>query len=119
MAARFIAALDPFFLFCDNFRLFYLIFFPFDMNQVVKILASAEGSTKVINSADEEGWAPIHSAASIGNLEIMETLLDRGSYFCNCLIFLMSSFIFSYLQIWNRSCYCYIERERLDGLVLN
>ncbi|XP_054775822.1 uncharacterized protein LOC129284383 [Prosopis cineraria] len=48
-------------------------------SQMVKILASAEGSAKVINSADEEGWAPIHSAASIGNLEIVETLLDKGA----------------------------------------
>ncbi|KAI9124788.1 hypothetical protein K1719_004115 [Acacia pycnantha] len=47
--------------------------------QVVKILASAVGSTKVINSADEEGWAPIHAAASIGNLEIVDKLLDKGA----------------------------------------
>jgi ankyrin repeat protein len=44
----------------------------------VKVLSAIDESTSVINSADEEGWAPLHSAASIGNLEIVEVLLSRG-----------------------------------------
>ncbi|KAJ1389823.1 Ankyrin repeat [Sesbania bispinosa] len=47
--------------------------------QVVKILLSADASAGVINSADEEGWAPLHSAASIGSLEIVEALLSKGA----------------------------------------
>lgn len=35
---------------------------------------------KVINSVDEEGWAPLHSAASIGNLQILQILLDKGKH---------------------------------------
>lgn len=49
--------------------------------QVVKLLASCDASARVVNSADEEGWAPLHSAASIGNLEIVETLLSKGQCF--------------------------------------
>ncbi|XWS34163.1 hypothetical protein CRYUN_Cryun21dG0016600 [Craigia yunnanensis] len=44
--------------------------------EVVKILLAAADDS-VVNSSDEEGWAPIHSAASIGNLEIMEILLSK------------------------------------------
>lgn len=44
----------------------------------MKVLSAIDESTSVINSADEEGWAPLHSAASIGNLEIVEVLLSRG-----------------------------------------
>ena len=44
---------------------------------MVKIL-SAAADESVVNSSDEEGWAPIQSAASIGNLEIMEILLSKG-----------------------------------------
>ncbi|KAK7849916.1 26s proteasome non-atpase regulatory subunit 10 [Quercus suber] len=40
--------------------------------EVVKVLSAIDESASVINSADEEGWAPLHSAASIGNLEIVE-----------------------------------------------
>ncbi|KAJ0095905.1 hypothetical protein Patl1_16732 [Pistacia atlantica] len=47
--------------------------------EVVKILSNIDESAKVINSADEEGWAPIHSAASIGNTEIVEILLSEGA----------------------------------------
>lgn len=46
--------------------------------EAVKIL-SAVADESVVNSSDEEGWAPIHSAASIGNLEIMEFLLSKGA----------------------------------------
>ncbi|PPD73777.1 hypothetical protein GOBAR_DD29296 [Gossypium barbadense] len=45
--------------------------------EVVKLL-SAAADESVVNRIDEEGWAPIHSAASIGNLEIMEILLSKG-----------------------------------------
>lgn len=48
------------------------------MHQVVEILAAADHSTNVINCADEEGWAPIHSAASIGRSDILDVLLSRG-----------------------------------------
>ncbi|KAK8647505.1 hypothetical protein V6N13_121240 [Hibiscus sabdariffa] len=46
--------------------------------EVVKVL-SASVDESVVNSTDEEGWGPIHSAASIGNLEIMEILLSKGA----------------------------------------
>lgn len=48
------------------------------LNQVVKILSAFDQSVSGINSADEEGWAPLHSAASSGNVEIVKILLDRG-----------------------------------------
>lgn len=48
---------------------------------MVKVLSDAEEVVSVINSADEEGWAPIHSAASIGHSEIMDILLSRGEKF--------------------------------------
>ncbi|KAK2429282.1 hypothetical protein P8452_42940 [Trifolium repens] len=50
-------------------------------SKVVKILLSCDASAEVINSGDEEGWAPLHSAASIGNLEILEALLNKGLHF--------------------------------------
>ena len=37
-----------------------------------------DASVGVVNCADEEGWAPLHSAASIGSVEIVETLLSKG-----------------------------------------
>lgn len=49
--------------------------------QVVKILSAAEPSICGINSADEEGWAPLHTAASSGNVEIVEILLSRGDFY--------------------------------------
>ena len=48
------------------------------MVQVVKILSAAEPSVSGVNSTDEEGWAPLHSAASSGSVEIVEMLLSRG-----------------------------------------
>lgn len=52
------------------------------MNQVVKLLsaaaAAADPLVNGVNSADEEGWAPLHSAASSGNVEIVQILLSRG-----------------------------------------
>lgn len=45
---------------------------------MVKILAAFDHSISGINSADEEGWAPLHSASSSGNVEIVKILLDRG-----------------------------------------
>ncbi|THF98008.1 hypothetical protein TEA_007557 [Camellia sinensis var. sinensis] len=47
--------------------------------KVVKILSSADPSVTGINSADEEGWAPLHSASSSGNVEIVEILLSSGA----------------------------------------
>lgn len=43
---------------------------------MVEILSDAHAS--VVNSSDEEGWAPLHSAASSGNLKIVEILLNKG-----------------------------------------
>lgn len=45
---------------------------------MVKILLSVDESKNVVNAVDEEGWAPIHSAASIGNAEIVEILSSKG-----------------------------------------
>ncbi|CAL9166559.1 unnamed protein product [Musa hybrid cultivar] len=47
-------------------------------NCVVDVISAADPSINGVNSKDEEGWAPIHSAASIGNAEIVEILLSRG-----------------------------------------
>ncbi|KAI8010615.1 26S proteasome non-ATPase regulatory subunit 10 [Camellia lanceoleosa] len=47
--------------------------------KVVKILSAIDPSVTGINSADEEGWAPLHSASSSGNLEIVEILLSSGA----------------------------------------
>ncbi|KAF5931285.1 hypothetical protein HYC85_032158 [Camellia sinensis] len=44
--------------------------------KVVKILSAADPSVTGINSADEEGWAPLQFAASSGNVEIVEILLS-------------------------------------------
>lgn len=44
----------------------------------MKVLADAEESRSVVNSGDEEGWVPLHSAVSIGNAEIVEVLLSKG-----------------------------------------
>ena len=46
---------------------------------MVEILLSVDESANVVNAVDEEGWAPIHSAASIGNVTIVEMLLSKGS----------------------------------------
>jgi 26S proteasome non-ATPase regulatory subunit 10 len=45
----------------------------------VKLLSSSDEAKTVINSKDDEGWAPLHSAASIGNAELVEVLLTRGA----------------------------------------
>ncbi|KAJ4850980.1 hypothetical protein Tsubulata_047229, partial [Turnera subulata] len=45
--------------------------------EVVKILADADQSGSVVNSKDEEGWVPLHSASSIGNVEIVQILLSK------------------------------------------
>ncbi|CAL5411120.1 unnamed protein product [Camellia sinensis] len=47
--------------------------------KVVKILSAADPSVTGINSADEEGWAPLQFAASSGNVEIVEILLSSGA----------------------------------------
>lgn len=52
--------------------------FLLELIQVVDILADADKSKSVINCKDEEGWAPLHSAASIGNKQIVEILLSKG-----------------------------------------
>lgn len=46
--------------------------------QIVNILCESDQLRSVINKKDEEGWAPLHSAASIGNTEIVEILLSNG-----------------------------------------
>lgn len=52
--------------------------------QIVKLLSSVDESKTVINSKDDEGWAPLHSAASIGKAELVEILLTRGLCLCLC-----------------------------------
>ena len=44
----------------------------------MKVLVAADESKSMINSVDEDGWAPLHSAASSGNIEIVEMLLSKG-----------------------------------------
>lgn len=51
----------------------------------MKILAAADPSASGINSGDEEGWVPLHSATSSGNVEIVEILLSRGEQYNNLL----------------------------------
>ena len=46
----------------------------------MKVLAEGDPAVSGVNSTDEEGWAPIHSAASSGNMEIVEILLSRGEF---------------------------------------
>ncbi|CAD6214595.1 unnamed protein product [Miscanthus lutarioriparius] len=48
---------------------------------VVLALAQCGGdaAASVLNAKDEEGWAPIHSAASSGNSQIIDILLERGA----------------------------------------
>ena len=62
------------------------------------MLSAIDESAIVINSADEEGWAPLHSAASIGNLEIVEVLLSRGRifffFFFFCILYLVIRVVF-------------------------
>ena len=41
--------------------------------------AAGAAAASVLNAKDEEGWAPIHSAASTGNAQIVEILLERGT----------------------------------------
>lgn len=49
--------------------------------QVVRLLSASEPSVSGVNSVDDEGWAPLHSAASSGNADIVEILLSRGDDF--------------------------------------
>lgn len=37
-----------------------------------------DAAASVVNGKDEEGWAPIHTAASSGKAEIISILLDQG-----------------------------------------
>lgn len=64
---------------------------------MVEILSAAGPS--VVNSCDEEGWAPLHSAASSGNVRIVEILLNSGEYLrlflFNCLCLLLDLYDFS------------------------
>ncbi|KAI5678952.1 hypothetical protein M9H77_09902 [Catharanthus roseus] len=46
--------------------------------EVVRLLSASEPSVSGVNSVDDEGWAPLHSAASSGNADIVEILLSRG-----------------------------------------
>lgn len=43
---------------------------------MVEVLSVATPSD--VNSCDEEGWAPLHSAASSGNIKIVEILLNNS-----------------------------------------
>lgn len=45
------------------------------------MLAEADPSVSGVNSVDEEGWGPLHSAASCGHTEIVEILISRGEEF--------------------------------------
>ena len=65
----------------------------------MKVLSAIDESASVINSADEEGWAPLHSAASIGNLEIVEILLSRGRIFFFFFIRVVFGIIVSHVKI--------------------
>ncbi|EXB65070.1 26S proteasome non-ATPase regulatory subunit 10 [Morus notabilis] len=58
---------------------FTVFLFACSENAVVKVLAASDEASSVVNSADEEGWAPLHSAASIGNSEIVDILLSKGA----------------------------------------
>lgn len=51
--------------------------------QVVRVLSDADPSVSGVNNKDEEGWAPIHSAASCGHDEIVEILIEKGEIFCS------------------------------------
>lgn len=42
------------------------------------MLLEADAAASGINSVDDEGWAPLHSAASSGHAEIVEMLISRG-----------------------------------------
>ncbi|KAF3560072.1 hypothetical protein F2Q69_00017178 [Brassica cretica] len=55
--------------------------------QIVKLLSSVDESKTVINSKDDEVWAPLHSATSIGKAGLVEILLTRGLC-CNLVSFL-------------------------------
>lgn len=78
---------------------------------MVKILSSIDESASVINSADEEGWVPLHSAASIGHSEIVEILLSRGiSYFLLEVVFLLS-FLMSSME--SRICLQQLQESHL------
>ncbi|KAM0013940.1 putative ankyrin repeat-containing domain-containing protein [Helianthus debilis subsp. tardiflorus] len=46
---------------------------------VMKMLLGFDLSVSGINSVDEKGWAPMYSAASSGNVEIVNILLDIGA----------------------------------------
>ena len=63
------------------------------------MLSAIDESAIVINSADEEGWAPLHSAASIGNLEIVEVFFSRGWIFFFFLIRVVFGIIVSHVKI--------------------
>lgn len=60
----------------------------------MNILAATDPSISGVNNTDEEGWAPLHSSASCGHVEIVQILLSRGeiSYIYLC------SFIFLYIK---------------------
>lgn len=60
----------------------------------MNILAATDPSISGVNNTDEEGWAPLHSSASCGHVEIVQILLSRGeiSYIYLCL------YIFLYIK---------------------
>lgn len=74
------------------------------------MLSAINESASVINSADEEGWVPLHSAASIGHSEIVEVLLSRGiSYFLLEVVFVI---IIPHAQAWIH-VYVYNNTEKV------
>lgn len=72
----------------------------------MKVLSGADEAASVVNSVDEEGWAPIHSAASIGNSEILDILISLGNEVSDFLAMRFSDFFFFFL-----SCQLLIHRR--------
>lgn len=76
------------------------------------MLSAADPSVNGVNATDEEGWAPIHSAASIGNLEIIQILLERGLsvlYYIASEVF-VEMLLLDYNLLNNYDCICIYNR---------
>ena len=57
----------------------------------MKILSAVDEAASVVNVTDEEGWAPLHSAASVGNSEIVDILLSIGKKNLTLYAFILSN----------------------------
>lgn len=69
----------------------------------MKVLLAADESKNVINSVDEDGWSPLHSAASIGNSGIVELLLSKGKgvrFPSFCIMSFLAPLIVLSCQVW-------------------